>query len=290
MAAAPLRHDPSDNVEALFARIRELAVLPHVVYKVLEVSGSSDTSTSEVEKAIVVDPGFSSRLLTAVNSAFYALPRKITSIREAVMFLGLKTIRQLAMTVGIYDMFVGKTDKESLRRRAWWRHSVDTAVCSRWIATKVGKMSADDAYTCGLLHYIGKTLLDRFGGRTYDDVEALVAQGWDETKAELEVYGCDHTDIAIDAARRWGFPESLVEGLQYDRPAQKGEPHAPYRACVALGAFIAQIAVSGSSESRLAENESIRWAIDLLGIKEKDYPEILEGGKIAIAQAATLEV
>ena len=114
----------SPDLNALMARMRDLAVLPHVVYKVLEISGNSDSSTAEVERTIVVDPGFSSKLLTVANSAYYALPRKVTSIREAILFLGFKSIRQIAMTVGVYDMFIGKTDAESMRRRTWWWASI----------------------------------------------------------------------------------------------------------------------------------------------------------------------
>ena len=121
MSAAPLpAHDPQ-RLEAILERVNEIAVLPHVVYKVLELSGSDDTSAIEIERSIQVDPGFSSRVLTLANSAYFGLPKKVSSIKDAIMFCGLKSVRELAMTVGIYDMFMGKQDKASLRRRGWWR-------------------------------------------------------------------------------------------------------------------------------------------------------------------------
>src|SRR5687768_7393250 len=173
MSAAPVLNDDAAGLERILTRVNEMPVLPHVVFKVMEISGSSESPGHELEKAIVVDPGFSSKLLSLANSAYYGLPRKVTSVREAITFLGFKSIRQLAMTVGVFDMFIGKNDRDSLRRRRWWRHSVDTAVCCKWLAAETRKMPQDEAYTSGLLHYIGKTLLDRFGDGPYEKVELL---------------------------------------------------------------------------------------------------------------------
>src|SRR3954463_725910 len=156
MSALPI-DSLNDPLAELLEKVDGLAVLPHVVFKVLEVSGSEDAPPMELERAIIVDPGFSSKVLTLANSAFFGLPRRVTSIREAILFLGFRSVRNLAMTVGAYDLFVGKTDKESMRRRGWWRHSLDTAVCCKWLCFYSKRGNADDAYTCGLLHLIGKT-------------------------------------------------------------------------------------------------------------------------------------
>jgi HD-like signal output (HDOD) protein len=207
------------------------------------------------------------------------------------MFLGLKTIRQIAMTVGIYDMFVGKTDKESLRRRRWWRHSVDTAVCSRWLATKMGRISPEDAYTCGLLHYIGKTLLDRFGDQDYSLVESLVLSGKTDLEAEMEIYGCDHSEIALAAATKWGFPEPLLIGIQYNVPLSASEPHAVNRACVAIASRLAELTLAGGSESEPGDAIKLpEWSCDVLGISPDQFPDLMEGARVTIAEAATLQL
>ena len=139
MSALPVAND--ERLNDILRKVNDLAVLPHVVFKVLEISGSSEAPASHMERAIVVDPGFSAKVLSLANSAGMGLPRKVNSIREAIAFLGFRQMRSLAMTVGVFDLFVGKTDKESLRRRAWWRHSIDTAVCCRWLATQSRKAS-----------------------------------------------------------------------------------------------------------------------------------------------------
>jgi HD-like signal output (HDOD) protein len=288
MAAEP-HYQGNPQLETILGRVSELAVLPHVVYKVLELSGSSDASTCEMERAIVVDPGFSSRLLTMANSAYFALPKKVTSIREALLFLGFRSIRQLAMTVGVYDMFVGKTDKDSLRRRAWWRHSVDTAVCAKWLSARTD-VPSDDAYTCGLLHYIGKSLLDRFGGAEYGATEEWIANGCSDAEAEHAVFGCSHAELAQAAAAKWGFPEELVAGLDYLTEPSGPEPYLAYRATVSLASQIASLAMGRSNAPADEDEPGLRlWALQALCIEADREAELIDGGSRAIAGAAQLQ-
>lgn len=283
--AAPHYEQPTPGIEKLVARIDELAVLPHVVYKVLEQSATTDTAAAEIERTIVVDPGFSTRLLTLANSAFYGLPRKVTSIRDAVTFLGFKQIRQLAMTVGFFDMFVGKNDRESLRRRAWWRHSIDTAICCRWLAGESRKLPPDEAYTCGLLHYIGKPLLDRYLPGHYDQVEELVNSGWTDADAEREVFGWTHQDVAVAACQKWRLPEPLVNSLMYLDAPEPGDPFRFGRSCVALSSAISRMAVDGPNQDAIPA-----WAMQTLGIDAEKTDDYIERAISVIASARSMQL
>jgi HD-like signal output (HDOD) protein len=288
MSALPISNS-NERLDDLIAKVNEVAVLPHVVFKVLEISGSTESPAADMEKAIVVDPGFTSKLLILANSAHYALPKKVISIKEAIMFLGYKSVRQLAMTVGMFDLFVGKNDAESLRRRAWWRHSVDTAVCCRWMAEKSKVIPAEDAYTCGLLHYIGKTLLDRFGQGKYEQVERLIQAGLSELRSEYEVFGCDHVMVAMAAAQKWGFPEQLIYGLNYVAPASADDPFKLYSANLALGSSISHYALEGTGQDHSALDLPV-WALELLGYGPEQVSELVTGSTAAIASASTMQL
>jgi HD-like signal output (HDOD) protein len=255
------------------------------VFKVLELSGSTDTAASEIEQAITVDPGFSSKVLVLANSASYALPKKVTSIREAIMFLGFKAVRYLAMTVGVFDLFVGKTDKESLRRRTWWRHSVDAAVCCRWLAAQTKLAPPDEAYTCGLLHMIGRTLLDRFGDGDYDAATQLIEAGESDLRAEERVYGCNHVEVVVMAAHKWHFPESLISGVNYLTEPEPDDPHRFHRAITCLGSAIASYALTGRKDSEDTSFEEVPdWAISLLNLERSELPSVIERATSSIAE------
>lgn len=289
MEPAPVVNSLSGTARIL-NRVSDIAVLPHVVFKVLELSGSTDNSTAVLERAITVDPGFSSKVLTLANSAAMGLSRKVTSIREAIMFLGFRNVRQLAMTIGVFDLFGGKSDRDSMRRRNWWRHSVDTAVCCRYISDKFGRVSAEEAYTCGLLHQIGKTLLDRSGVADYSEVEERNKFGVSIIEAEEELFGCNHVELAIAATKKWNLPEALGSGLDYTSEPLEGDESAALRACTALGSAIAVLAMKGFNEHDCSLADLVpMWAAGLLGISEADLPATIEGG-IAAIQHANLQV
>jgi HD-like signal output (HDOD) protein len=282
MSALPAGH--SNAVDRVMARTSDVAVLPQVVYKIMEMTSTTDSSAALLEKAIVIDPGFSAKILTQANSAYYALPRKVTSIREAVAFLGFRAVRQLAMAVGVFDIFVGKTDRESLRRRAWWRHSIDTAVCCRMASDKLGLRLSDEAYTVGLLHYIGKTLMDRSNPAEYEKVMLLVEKGASDIQAERAVFGCDHIEVGMAATRKWGFPEVLVQGMDYvNRPADDSE-FKRLAALVGLCDRIAWISVQGKGQWEAGSEQD--WTLEVLGVDEADLTKLIEDSTDAIAAAA----
>jgi HD-like signal output (HDOD) protein len=286
MSALPHFADHSP-LDAIMSRVNEIAVLPHVVYKVLELSGSADSSAAEMERAIVVDPGFSSRILALANSAFMGLPKKVSSIKEAILYCGLKNVRELAMTVGVYDMFVGKSDRESLRRRGWWRHSVDSAVIAKHLATEVRVLAPDEAYTCGLLHLIGKSLLDRFGGEDYQQVDNLIDAGFADVIAEREVFGVAHHELAMAAAAKWGFPAALFEGLNYVDAPHSDDSFQSHRAAVAISTRIAKYVIDGKA-GKQQSLELPNWALQNLSMSAENTPQILEGAILAVGQASVM--
>lgn len=250
----------------------ELAVLPQVVYRIIETTASDTGSAADLEKAIVMDPGFSAKVLTLANSAHYALNRKVGSIREAVMFLGFRAVRSLAMSAGVFDLFVGKNDKESLRRRAWWRVSLDSAVAARVLAAELGVADKEEAYTCGLLHLIGKTVLDRSDSKQYELVMALMERDVQDRMAEQAIFGCDHIDVAEGISKRWGFPESLVAGLNYgDVPGEAVENSIiALRACTAVAHAVSQRQVDGASVGAESQDGFLpTWALEVLRIDQE---------------------
>ncbi len=283
------------NLDQIMSRVGEIAAMPQVVYKIIELTGTTATAAHAIEEAISIDPGFSSKVLILANSAFYALPRRVTSIREAATFMGYKTIRQLAMTVGVFDMFVGKTDAGSMRRRTWWRHSVDTAVCAKTIGDEVPTVEPEDAYTCGLLHDVGKSLLDRYAEGNYERVEQFISAGVDTLIAERTVFGCTHAELGGAAASQWNLPAMIVEGVEQHHGPATGA-FKEHVAITCLASEIAHEIVSGTKrETDNAENKEIEhvfspWATDILKFDQQKVEKVFQHCKLAISDRSALSM
>jgi len=274
----------SKNLAEASQKVLDLAVLPHVVFKVLEISNSAESPAAAIEKAIIVDPGFSTKLLAQANSAQYGLPKKVTSIREAVMYLGLKAVRNLAMSVGTFDLFVGKNDAESLRRRFWWRHSLDTALAAKWIAHSSRAANPDDAYTVGLLHLVGKTIMDRMKPRDHDVIAERVSKdGFSEYVVERHLYGYHHGDLLEKSGERWGFPIELGQGLNY---LVAPETPIPLRSIVAISSVIATIATSGGTKKIEDLHDMFpEWALENLHITDGELQIFVDDAVSALTSA-----
>lgn len=259
-----LETDKQKSLEEILSRVREIAVLPQVIHQLMEITDSQDGSPADIERAVSIDPGFSAKLLAMANSAQFALPRKIVSIREACMMLGFKQIRTIALSAGVFDLFIGKNDKESVRRRDWWKFSVDSAEMAKWVASQCG-IVPQEAYTCALLHYVGKTVIDQSDPTAYDKVMHVTEKGAPERLAEKIIFAVDHIDVAQEMANRWRFPDQLLDGLNYmDSPEVTGKS-SKLSAVTHVAHMLVKVARHGRPEDA-SKAILAGWALDLLGV------------------------
>lgn len=272
---------PEDRIERILSSTRDLAVMPHVVFKVLEMSSADDSSAASLEAAVQTDPGLSTKVLSIANSAAFALPTRVTSINQAIMFIGLRQMRQLCMTAGLVETFVGRNDASSLRRRQWWRTAVDTGLAARKLAQDA-RVEAESAYACGLLHLVGKSVLDRFDKDGYATVEAMVAEGVNEAEAETRVFQCDHVTLGQAVADRWKLPDEIKSGIAYTVPASVGSPHVAYRGLVSISHMIATFAKEGHVTD--GESPFTYWAVEVSNLADKTPAALIRTGLTAIAE------
>jgi putative nucleotidyltransferase with HDIG domain len=231
----------------------EISVLPQVVARVMDLASDISTSAAEIESVVSVDPGFSARLLRLANSAYFGLPRKVSSIKEAVVLLGGRNIRNLALTVSCYNIFIGKTDPDSLLRRELWRHSVLSAGCARSICAHTGGCPTEEGFAAGLLHDIGKTvLISRMPLETHAAIEFQRSRGGTSVDAELECMGMDHASVGAALAGRWNLPDILICAIENHHCAGSVQT-APERVLTASVALADSIVHMLESSARCPE-------------------------------------
>lgn len=286
------------RIEQALDSAPEVSALPQVVAKVIDLATDLSATAAEIERVISVDPGFCARLLKLANSAYFGLPRKVSSIREAVVLLGGRTIRNLALTVSCYNVFIGKTDADSLLRRELWRHSVLCATCTRSLASFGSGCPKGEGFVAGLLHDIGKSIaLTSMRSEALAAVELQRREQITSPEAEVRAMGFDHTQIGARLATKWNLPDILVHAIEHHHSAGALEP-SPARALAASVALAdsivhmlgsdAQYGSEGVPEDVSDSNVDVE-AAEVLGIAREDLSRIVMMLVSEVANAPTLQ-
>ncbi len=193
-------------------RISNLPTLPQVATHLLACINDPTTSSKDVAGILAQDMSISAKVLRLSNSAFYGMPRKITNINEAVVVLGFKVINTMVLSLTVFDMFPDAKDQPTFNRAQFWQHSVFCALLAKLIADVVDNrdVSPDESFCCGLLHDVGKIVMEQY---LHDDLQKVVkqvnSQGRSSYEIENEILGYTHTDVAEWLVNRWNLPDVL---------------------------------------------------------------------------------
>lgn len=212
------------KVTKLSDRIKDLPTLPVVANNIVQITQSPKSSALEVGKAISQDQALTTKVLRMANSAYYGFPKKITTINHAIVILGFGTIRNLVLAVSMFDIF-GKSKGKFFDREALWKHSLACAVGSKLIAKRLGINTYEETFIWGLVHDLGKLVLDQH----FNEDFALVVSTVKEKDvlmrdAEQEIFGMDHAAVGGILAERWNLPPALVKAIRFHHnPSQAGD-------------------------------------------------------------------
>lgn len=207
-----------EHASALIEGVRDLPTPPLVFNQIMKVVDDPETSAYDVAGIISEDPGMSAKVLRITNSAFYGLSGTVTSIKQAVVIVGLNGIKDLVVSTSVIDMFKGdQVGKEF--QELFWRHSLVSAFGCRMLARVVASADislGELAFTTGLLHDIGKMVMYLQSPEHCQQVLAVASQG---PRAELEreqaLYGCDHAEVGRLLTEHWKLPAELCEAIAH---------------------------------------------------------------------------
>jgi len=216
--AFALRELLNDEVlKRLISRLKSLPSIPSLYMEVMQELQSPDSSMQKVGKIISQDMGMAAKILQLVNSAFFGLPRQISSPEQAVGLLGLDTIRALVLSIHVFSQF-DEAKLPGFHLTALWDHCVAVGSCANRIAKseKTEKKSIDDALTAGLLHDCGKLVLATNLPDLYQEVLYMVdKQETNLLEAEKETFGTTHAEVGAYLLGLWGLPDPIVEAVAF---------------------------------------------------------------------------
>jgi len=259
-----------------------LPPIPQVVSEALEVLADPDSGIDDIAKIIETDQSMVSNVLRMVNSAYYSVPSKIASIQQACVLLGIRVLKEIIIMAGVSRLLEKRLNGYDFASGELWKHSVASALCSKFVAENEGPHLKNDAYITGLIHDVGKIALDPYVVERMDEFKAFLE---DETatfiEAEKSILGFDHAEIASEICMKWKFPENIASAIRHHHhPSLSQGDKLSYM--VHLADFIAKSC--GFGFSRSATDRLEEGSLEFLSLKEEDISNLKSGLNEAMAQ------
>lgn len=206
--------------------IEALPGMPVTAAKLLPLLENPDSSSSEIESILKYDPGLTADILKLTNSAYFGIPAKISSIKQAIVLLGWKRLLQVVMTICMSPLMKKTIPGYDLPREGLWRHSIAVSVAAEMLVKTLKIPDVDEVCTAALLHDVGKLILGGFVKEDLEQIEAMVSKGISFDVAESMVLGTNHAEIGGQILQKWSFPAELVNAVQWHH-----DPDACEKSC-----------------------------------------------------------
>ncbi len=231
---------PTLTIEDIVSRTADLPTLPAAALAVMRESESATGSAQSVGKYLAQDGALAARVLRLANSSYYGLSRSVLDVSEAVVVLGMRNVRNLAMVASTYPWMNKPLKGYALAPNEMWRHSFGVAVAASLTAEKSRKVSADEAFVAGLLHDLGKTAISVWLENKLPAMLRIAEkEGLPFDAVERKVLGYDHMEVGAHMAESWNLPQTLVDVMRYHHRPSELTPTNAMVDCVHIGDYLA---------------------------------------------------
>lgn len=201
--------------DKLIAFVEKLPAFPKSVQRVVQLTSDINAPAKEIVRVIECDPVMTIKILKTINSSFYGLPQKVTSVQRAVVHIGLNTIKNLALAVAAMGMLNNK-NQAGFNTDEFLLHSLTTAAISRMLAARLSLPLSEcsDCFVAGLLHDFGKIVLAEFRPAEFRSaLEKSRNEKIPLNQAELEFIGFDHARAGKILVEKWELSALLIDAI-----------------------------------------------------------------------------
>jgi putative nucleotidyltransferase with HDIG domain len=255
------------TLDDVAAGIRELPSLPVVVMQLLDSMENEQADTAQIAKKIAQDQALVAKVLRVANSSFYGMQGRVASMQDAMVVLGFRSVRTLVVAAAVTGAFPS-AQRSWFDQQAFWKHSLAVGLAARAFALAMGQ-NADQAFTAGLLHDIGRLVLVSCFPEQYKAVVEK-QRGQDEFSidAERAVLGFDHMQVGEVLAKRWKFAPAIGNAVRHHHPGDGELP--PEGTLIYLADVTAHaLDLAGEQHAKVPPLDSATW--NKLGIGWAEY-------------------
>lgn len=230
----------TDAILEQVERIKDLPTLPVIAFEVNRMLMNANTSIDALSDTIKKDQAIVSKILKLVNSAFYGVRSKVSTVHEAVIRLGFNSVRNIVVSISVFDVFKMQENIDmEFDINDFWKHSVGVAMTSKYLSEKTGLQDPDDCFVSGLLHDVGLIILLQYFPGVMNEVMGLSKENnisiYDAEKKVLKIR---HNKLGELIAKKWQLPSSLCDALKYHHIPVRGAVNPELVAIVHLADVI----------------------------------------------------
>jgi len=201
-----------DNLD----KIESLPAFPAIAFEVIKLTRDSSSTSKDIEKIIERDPNLVSQILKMANSSFYGLSREVNSLNHAINLLGFVQVENIVMISVMLTSVKKMPLHKHFNRDKFLEHSFGCGVTAKIIANMLNLNFSSSEFSGGVMHDIGKVLLDLYAPDALDEIlENAYKKGLSFYDSEMELYGMNHSLLGAKLLSIWGLPNELMDIVEY---------------------------------------------------------------------------
>lgn len=265
------------DVDTIIKGINKLKPIPQVANKVMSIAQNPKSSMGQLAEIITYDQALTANLLKTCNSSYFGLPRKVDSVHQAIVYMGMDQVVDLVLLSGGAENLMRKQNGYDLDEGELWKNSVSSALISRELAEKKGLANNHLLFTAALLKDIGKVVLNQYVADSYNKISFLVSKhGFSFREAEKAAIGIDHAELGGLVADQWGFSPRMGELIRNHHLPDESLSYDEETCIIYLADMLCMMMGIGVGCDGLAYRFR-REIVEKLGFTDRDFQEVIAG-------------
>jgi putative nucleotidyltransferase with HDIG domain len=263
------------KLEKILSTVDNFPSMPATGSKLLSLLEEQEVSVNEVEDVLRYDPGLTANVLKLANSAYFGIPSRIGSVKQAIVLLGTKRLVQLVIASCVGAVMNKAIPGYNIPPGSLWRHSIAVSIAAEALVKDKKNIDSEDFFTPALLHDVGKLVLGNFVKEDLNAIESITGKGIPFVVAENMILGTDHTEIGAKILSQWSFPDDVVKAVRFHHDPEAAETSNMQIDVVHLSNLLCQTH-STAPDSAGQPVELSAAVIDRLGIEFSQFEVISE--------------
>ena len=264
-----------EKVQQILAEVKAFPGMPATGAKLLKLLENPESTAEQIEEILRYDASLTANILKLTNSAYFGIPSKVSSVKQAIVMLGWNRLLQLVMTMCMSTVMKKPVVGYHFPNGNLWRHSLTVSVAAEVLAKYLKIPEAEEVFTAALLHDIGKLVLGAFVRDEMPQIEAMVSKGIAFEVAEYMVLGTDHAEVGARVLEKWGFATKLVSAVNWHHDPEKCDNDCIFSDLVHVSNALGAIVACGKNGEE-AQVEPSMPVMDRLGLKSTHIDVLLE--------------